>query len=145
MNPKIKKLIAREGLVILGVIALGFIWKVIPYEKPSYLYYCSFDGSPNWKVYKIETNHYYSTWDNNDKLVLLKEISKKYPKDIEQEGDWITIPENIKVERSEAKYTLKGRIKNGLSTFALFVFILSYPAYLVIRFIIWAVRAIKEE
>ena len=145
MDTKLKKIIAREGLVILGVIALGFIWRVIPYEKPSYLYSCSFDGSSNWKVYKIEMKHYYSTWDDNGKLVLLKEISKRYPKDIEQEGDWITIPENIHVERSEAKSTLKGRIKNGLSTFALFVFIFSYPAYLVIRFIIWAVRAIKEE
>ena len=84
MDKKFKKIIAREGLILLGLIISGFV------------------------------------------LSLLSE--KLYPVDL------------------LAPYaSIQVSIRNSLEELATFLVIFAYPSYLLIRFIIWAIRTLRQK
>ena len=89
MNSKLKRIIAREGLVILGcLIFIGILFlitKIIPYEKPAYCYIVSTGGHK----YKVDTTSYLNINDSDlsapawfaDELEIFRDIKKGHPDD----------------------------------------------------------------
>ncbi len=98
MNPdrkkKIKRVIAREGLVVIGFIAFAVLWFIL------------------WSY--ILPNVY---------IFMSRKFFKSYA------YLWNYIPEKVE----------------EISFFSFFVLPLGYPIYLFIRFIIWALKTLRER
>lgn len=143
---RLNKIIAREGLIIIAIIILSVFISIIP--STITVKNIKRELKPNEELYKVTTE-----WKYNIKkiyeLVITKDSRNKeeewvdvYPKQIPQ-VDVIPkqIPQSdiIKEQISFQKY------KDALILFI----ILSYPIYLLIRFIIWfiiwAIRTLKEK
>ena len=114
----IKKIIAREGLVILGIIGIAIFIIITPplyikpkstievaKQRPSLEQILGDKKSDKWEKYVV--------WDND------KETKT---------------PEEIANEK-----------RSNIELFGFQFLILAYPAYLLIRFIIWAVRTLKDK
>lgn len=90
MEKKIKRIIAREGLVLLGIILLGFI------------FYFIISNIPDFRAYK-----------------------------------------NIGGE------TIKGIVwddtKSMIESIAIYIIFLGYPVFLLVRFVIWAIKTLKDK
>ena len=122
MNPKIKKIIAREGLIILGIILIGILiistsWVYLPYYK----------RPPTDLLADKPTKDYYA-----------EEIAGKKP----------SLDEIFKPTPEEAITELNRRVDARRSDASLigFLFILfGYPIYLLIRFIIWSIKTLKGK
>jgi hypothetical protein len=138
----IKKIIAREGLVIILFALLAFISFLIP----SYLttkdlktpidlltqkkYEITVESG---KIYTVILNKK-NVKDVDEYVGVTKEAAKrgllKSPKDF-SETALIIVKEAVPL----------GNFKNGLFLGAL----LGYPLYLLIRFILWAIKTLKER
>jgi len=145
MKSKIKKIIAREGLVIIGIIlvaiTLGFISGMFHYQEPAYLYRCSLEEH----IYEIEFSNYMQYYNDEGRLFIFKAVKALNPKDFESYKNDNFLPDAFKIDYLGQKYTLIGHIKNFFSNMGLFILFLAYPVYLLIRLIVWAVRTLKEK
>jgi hypothetical protein len=126
MNKKhLKKIIAREGLIILGIIAVGLlvITTVGLYNKPSSI------------TDKQEKNQNFTS--------LTKEQFQKGREagyTVEQIADF----EKIRKGKSEILEIEKtGKREARIENIGLFILFLGYPAYLLFRFVIWAIRTLR--
>jgi hypothetical protein len=94
MNNKIKKIIAREGLIILGFFVFGILWYILCDSiLPTIYIFLS----------RKLTHSFAYLWNGN-------------------------------IEDIKAKADL-----------CLFILFIGYPIYLLIRFIIWARRVLKQK
>lgn len=146
----IKKIIAREGLIILGCVACAIFFYTVssflPYSRPTYVYKCSTGG----RIYQIEKEDYIYGFDLEEKRAMLKDIIRKYPADITEPTKTIVeefkgIPADFEAELFKTKYTVIGHIKNLFETLAIWALFLAYPLYLIIRFTIWAIRTLRKN
>jgi len=149
MNPdrkrKIKRIIAREGLMILACLLLSLVLLslqgFIPYEAPTYIY----DMNTGGHTYIIESKQFIYPFKDIGKSELVKILRSKYPKEIEKSDNINWIPEDLKISFPKTKYSFKWHIRNLLSNLIIFFLIITYPVYLIIRFIIWALRTLRER
>lgn len=100
MDKSIKKTIAREGLILLGIVIIGVML--------------------TWVNDEVDYTHIISTWKGKIYLIPERYIF------------------SIRLFEIGDIYF----IKYGIGTFLLF---LVYPIYLLIRFIIWAIKTLREK
>ena len=143
----LKRVVAREGFVILGVLVLSgiLLWvsQLIPYDdsQSSYIYFCSVGD----KKYAAELKEDRYLFSNEEGYNILSALHEKYPKDFlpDQDGRY-RLPRNFKIDYVKVKFSLPGQIKDIASNAALFILFVAYPAYLIFRFIGWAIRLLAE-
>lgn len=147
MNSKLKRIVAREGLVILGCltfsIVLSFLSIKITAEEPTYLYRCLTGGH----VYEIEMNKYVWPTTDEERFNFYDAVRKLYPNDfkVELKNPKITfLPDDLEIKYIGAQYTLKGKLIN-LFTFISTLSYFFYLIYLLTRFIVWAIRTLKQK
>ena len=142
----IKKLIAREGLIIFGCITLAaflFFLNILIPEPELPHHYLITTGGHEYKVhtqYYMDTNHSdlsAPAW-SSDELEIFRSIKKDKPADF-KDSNLDVIPLDLKFE-----YQGKNDIKNIISTIGI-LSLFTYPIYLLIRFIIWAIRTLKQR
>ena len=121
MTPKIKKIIAREGLAIIGVIAAGLLIIFASSIFPPH-------PKPIEPILKETASAVADKWDG---------YRAKTASDLYENA-----PE---MARAKSKSREVYRIRSGLHTIGFLLLILGYPFYLFIRYIIWAVRTLKRD
>ncbi len=141
----IKRIIAREGLIILGIIGVVGILLCINFLLPSdasYIYTCHTGKNK----YKIESLEYYTTFNDEGKFEIFELLQKKFPNIFpEAKEGYRWMPSDLKIDYPVTRYTFLGHMKNALSNISLILFCFGYPFYWLIRFIIWAVKTLKEK
>lgn len=142
---KIKKIIAREGLIIIICIVCAslflFLQGLISYDNPIYSYVVETGGHK----YTITSKESYDSFDFKDKVALYKALRDEYPKDLGKNDGIDFIPDDLKISYPKTQYTLRGNIRNLLGNlWALSIFAV-YPLYLITRFIIWAIKILKQR
>ncbi|NQT23544.1 MAG: hypothetical protein HQ579_08945 [Candidatus Omnitrophica bacterium] len=141
----IQRLIAREGLIILSCLVFaGFVFliaEMIPYGEPRYIYRCATGG----QQYDISTNGVVIISNAKNELALFKAVKRKYPEAFKGTRFISSAPTDFKFKYLRKGHTLRDRIKDYIQNLALIFLFLSYPFYLLIRFIIWAIRTVREK
>jgi hypothetical protein len=145
---RLKRIIAREGFIILGVLVTSgmLLWmhNLIPYDDSdsSYVYFCSTAG----KQYAVELKDERHLFSDKEGHKILTALHEKYPKDFSPDkGGQYRLPRDFKIDYAKVKFSLPGRIKNTASSWSLFLLFVAYPIYLLFRFIGWAIRLLIEE
>jgi len=141
-----KRIIAREGLILLGCLVLTggllFVSTRIPQEDPTYIYRCSTGGH----IYEVEMNGYFWPVSDSDSYNMFETVKKLYPNDFSG-GIYLKVkdayPLDFKVENVKTKYTFSERIRNVFNFLGVFILFL-YPIYLIIRFVFWAIRTLRQ-
>jgi len=124
MDSKIKKIIAREGLIIIGIIVIGLLTFHI--------------GASGVERYK---NKFWK------EAITKKEEFKKLTNDDQGEAhrqymeQWSTSPG----QATFREYGLGVYIVYYLQFIGFWLLRLGYPFYWLIRFIIWAVKMLKQK
>ncbi len=126
---KIKKIIAREGLILIVVILLALATKIIP--NPIIL------------------------WEKNRPIELLTErrreitdnsIGIKYYVIVKKDFD---IFDQVSAESQVTQFLKTAEIVKkevvDLNYKILFIILLAYPFYWLIRFILWALKTLREK
>lgn len=145
----IKRIIAREGLVIIICLFCAFIsyWfgnNLTNTGSYGYRYLVNTGGHK----YEIEYSEFYSIVDYNqkDKDKIFGAIAKLYPKDFKPDDKGILwTPDDLQIEFLGVNYSLKYHIIGFLQSLWFIFLFIAYPLYLLIRFIVWAVRTLKEK
>ena len=141
----IKKIIAREGLIIVICAVCGgiflFLQSLIPHSSPIYSYVVETGGHK----YIVTSQEAYYSFEFKDKAELYKTLRDEYPKDFVKNDGVDFIPDDLKISSPKTKFTLQGNIGNLLGNLGLLVIFFVYPLYLIIRFIIWAIKTLKHE
>lgn len=141
MELKTKKIIARQGLIIISLlllsvllISMGFFIKVdLPYR-----YELSLSG----KAYKFNTKNYFDDWSFDDKIGVLRAIKIKNPEDFPNKNlDLLRDDHEIKYLGEKLSY----RIQNLCFSLAHIVLFGIYPLYWLTRFIIWAIKTLRKR
>ncbi|MCF7907432.1 MAG: hypothetical protein K9L86_00930 [Candidatus Omnitrophica bacterium] len=142
MQAKIKKIIKREGLIILGIILCGvflaYLGGFLSFQKSN----CSFQKSNCYFF-----NQRYKQPGTSDKYLskekILEDIRGEYPQyDSVDDAIFAKVIENeLKRCGQSGKLRLLVRTAGFCGIFLLF---LGYPIYLSIRFIIWAIKALRK-
>jgi len=161
MKPKVKRIIAREGLIIITLIFVAGVSFFLDLRLSSHksLYEASVQEiEPFIPVDKdplVGGRYVFSQGiilrfpknTNND--VIKQTIRKDFPN---IKGDDWFIFDSPKGENINASYDEKGNrvfnsiiYKIGWSYASLFFLIFAYPLYLIIRFVIWAIGTLKEK
>lgn len=113
---KLEKTIAREGLIIIGIIGIGFIIMTTPqlYIKA--------------RPIRIE-----------------QVINKEMPIDLltEKRVTYLDTGERKIYRLSEVNKA--GDRQEKVRSIGFFILLLGYPVYLLVRFIVWAIRTLKEK
>ena len=142
---KIKKVIAREGLIIIMCIVCAslflFLQGIIPYDNPSYSYIVETGGHK----YTVTSKESYHSFDSKDKAALYKVLRDEYPEDLGKNDRIDFIPDDLKINYPKPQYTLRGDIRNLLGNLLILSIFVAYPLYLIIRFIIWAIKTLKQK
>jgi len=117
----IKRIIAKEGLIILGIIGVGCILITTPelYIKPK----------PIRETKNLEQGQIYTTEKNAKPWEIWQEEKVK--------------PEHKIFRLSEVEKACERQEKIRFIGFIILLF--GYPAYLLVRFIIWAIKTLKEK
>lgn len=162
MSTALKKVIAREGLVMLGIVAAFFVMlgfaKLI--HQPKTL--TDFDIAGGGFVV--------SPQDESDAINLILDFRKKYPQYNDKNNleitermsstsaDWKKAHEVMQridkesIEKYQYNFAkskpgkINSKVLSGwVSNFANWFLLFSYPIYLLIRFIFWAIRTVKQK
>jgi hypothetical protein len=147
-SKRIKRILAREALVILGVLVVSgiLLWvhDLIPYNdsESSYMYFCSTGG----KKYAVELKDDMHLFSEKEGQKIFSALSGKYPKDFppDKYGRY-RLPRGFRIDYAKVKFSLPGRIKNAAFNLSLLLLFIAYPVYLIFRFIGWAIRLLIEE
>ena len=130
-NKKIKQIIAKEGLIIIGIMAISlliaYLSNHIPNPKP--LTQAEWDAEVRvGDGVKGKADELDTIWD--EFVVETKNAFKD-----NATGNYYYKPD----------YSQREKLRNSLGDFPVFFFFLGYPVYLLIRFILWAIRTLKEK
>ena len=116
----IKKLIAREGLIFIGIMLLGilfsFISAQIPYAERKPVGAPVFKDNGPWNQYIVGTK--------DEKGRPIEKI----------DGSWYLKDANE-----------NNIMKDNFNNFGILTLFFCYPFYLLIRFIFWAIRTLKQK
>jgi|GEM_PF-1741010 hypothetical protein len=159
MTPKTKKIIAREGLIIIGIIVVSvvlfIIGNIIPYEDPDQDTKYQYQFSTSKSSYTLNFERMFPIDSIADKWEAFQFFRKDFPEDYADLGiinNASFIPKDFKVEYLGIKnknISNKAKILNNIRDIvfglAIFVGLLTYPLYWLIRFIIWAVKTLKGK
>lgn len=141
MTDKTKRIIAREGLVILVCIGLSLgsflIYNLIPGRSIPFRYFISTLGYK----YEMTSEEYRYNFSDEAKVELMKNLAEEYPKDNLPPPGFV--PEDLDIKCVGQDCKLIDHIKNACFNFGFVFLLLAYPIYLIIRFIIWAIRTLK--
>ena len=145
MLKSIKRIVAREGLVILSVVisyfAVSLLMYTLPYERPEYLYTVSCLG----KKYEISSNYMY-VFTNN--YAILRQILEEHPEDFNETMTFAIkdggVPKDFGILPPELVYAPGDDIYRIFDIIRLLL-IIAFPIYLILRFIIWAIRMLREK
>ena len=160
MKPKLKRTIAREGLIIITLIILASITIFLDIKLGDYKYLYEANVQeitptikgpiPDSKYQEIIPQEITLRFPKNtDDIVIEQRIKRDFP-NIRFES-WITwnIPNN---ENIKASYDEKGnRVFNSViyridwSYAYIFFLVFAYPLYLLIKFIIWAIGTLIKK
>ena len=144
-NMIIKKVVAREGLIILVcVICAGiflFLQSLIPYSSPEYAYNVETGGHK----YVVSTQEAIYSFEFKDKAELYKVLQDKYPKDLGKNDGVDFVPDDLKISSPKTIYNFAGHIRNLLGNLGLLSIFVVYPLYLIILFVMWAVKTLKGK
>jgi len=167
MRTEVKKLIAREGLVILGILVVG----VLIYNLPSLIFSPKSKIQDNGKVLKLSQvelgslREKYPEYDDLGDLALAEKLAKKYPEyqslyeniaylevietltrgqfdKARKEG--FSIEEIIEFEKRRSIDSFE-RKRGAFEDVGFFILFLGYPCYLLICFIVWAIKTLREK
>jgi len=162
MKPKVKRVIAREGLIIVTLIFLAgtsfFIDLRLSRHKSLYEAYVQ-EIQPVIPVEKDPLGLLGGQYLNSQGIILrfpkrtnndvIKQTIRRDFSNIKGD-DWI-IFDSPKGENINASYDEKGKrvfnsviYKIGWPYVYLFFLIFAYPLYLIIRFVIWAIGILKK-
>lgn len=144
-NPfmKIKRLIAREGLVILGCIAITLMIflsvNLFPKTELPHVYSISSGGHTR----HLSLEEYQGYFTDSDKSEIFDNLVNKFPDEFSKPDSEISkfasYPSDF-----EIKYQGDKSLRFIIGNIASYSFLI-YPIYLLIRFIIWAVRTLKSK
>jgi len=144
MKLQTKKIIAREGLVIIACLICSaisfFIGSAIPYQSPTYRYSVLLGGHKHILTF-LDDNP--SGFSDEDKKDIIKSLKEKFPTKFSNESNFN--PDDLTIKYLGTKYSLKQHIKNAGFNFGIIFLIVAYPIYLFIRFILWAIRTLKQK
>lgn len=150
---KINKIIAREGLIIIICVVCAslslFLQNLISYDNPIYSYVAETGGHK----YTITSKEFYHSFDFKDKAAIYKALRDEHPNDLGENEEvdspkpWekYAILDDLKISYLKTQYTLKDHIKNLLNSLWILSIFAVYPLYLIIRFIIWAIKTLKQK
>ncbi|MBU4346248.1 MAG: hypothetical protein KKH29_02850 [Candidatus Omnitrophica bacterium] len=154
MNKNIKKIIAREGIILLGIAILYYLFLL-------FLGSTITSVTPKYKITFIDGQTH--TIEITPKFDFSKEGEDSYPKKYIKEWHYplqknildsvekLIERENIKseVEKIELINSKKLNISYLLFSFhslkLFFQIVILYSVYLFIRFIIWAIKILREK
>lgn len=141
----IKKVVAREGLIILACAVcasiLLFLQSLIPYDSPKYENVVETGGHK----YVITSEEAIYSFDFKDKAVLYKELQDKYPKDLGKNEGIDFVPDDLKINPPKTIYNFAGHIRNLLGNLGMLSIFAVYPLYLIICFVMWAAKTLKGK
>lgn len=178
MKDNTKRIVAREGLVILGIIGVGFLMLFLstfypPMPKTKDIYRNLSQQEKDSINGIMSFRKKYPEYDDLDNLLLAEKLSKKYPEYLPIYEGMKSIHEKNKSGNKfdistakpgdlldkEKSFYLDGvsvvptsfvikeiRIeacRNNIAKFGGFTVIFGYPIYLLILFIVWAVRTLR--
>lgn len=159
MSIKIKKLIAREGLIILSFIGLSLLIILTPdiYIKRKPIDFLVGVTKQEDKSLEIIMNFRkkYPQYNDLDNLTLTERLARKYPEYVPVYQDLKKINERNKNKTNvfdvstattitpsiEKIYIQKEKVKS----FGFLLLFLGYPIYLLCRFIFWAVKTLRNK
>lgn len=144
-----KKIIAREGLIMLSCFALTglliYVATFIPETKLPYKYLITTSGHK----YVIHTDGYMQINDRNftppfsqDEIEIFSNVEKLHPEDFKG-GIYSKVPDAMPLDL-KFKFQGKDDVKS-LFWNIIFASIFIYPIYLLVRFILWAVYTLKQK
>ncbi len=158
----IKKLIAREGLIILGISGLSvfLMWGSSQINKPILLssvvaplddvkWFATDETEAINKI--VDLRKKYHQYDDLTNIELAERMAKKYP-------DWQSVFEvmqKINKESLEKNHEFnyatskpakinRSRLEEKLYNLGWVALLFGYPIYLLICFIIWAIKVVKH-
>lgn len=134
---KIKRIIAREGLILLGIIVFGFIIIAASdlYIKMPSGIDPTFSAFIDNETRPIEIDKTYAPRTSDGKL--FKNLVRiKYLDTGETKV--------FKLANEEARKKIMDKREN-IKKFGYFILFLSYPLYLFIRFILWAIKKLRKK
>lgn len=147
----VRKIIAREGLIILAILFLSGVLLVIanslPHDETSYKY----KVLTNNHHYEMETSAFISGINNHeDQNFIMRSITEKHPNDFSQdEIEAISkssfVPDDFKIEYIGPQYSFRTKCKSFINMAGLFVLILLYPGYLIVSFISWSIKTLRTK
>lgn len=159
MNKVIKRVIAREGLILLGIVLISstciFIsaYFINKYPEPNYNVsdeeFLSAEGLTLEEIALTLVNKKFRDDHPEFKdvgfLELFPIIKKRFPEYIYPENA-LEVRQNIlkKFAKIETKKKLNN-IFRGINDFGYKFLLLAYPIYLLISFIFWAIRTLKHK
>jgi hypothetical protein len=158
MNKNLKKIIAREGLVILGIIGISCLIFLISDKYPLY----KFDPNISSKITYLDNEETRVKFEDGTMIEFEtkpspQDIQEAYSKAVGSKPSTLTSEQFDKLKKSgftseqivsfELKRQTEKRlkIKKDLSSLGFLILFLGYPIYLLIRFIIWAIKVLREK
>ncbi|HAU1234310.1 TPA: hypothetical protein ACXHA5_000646 [Legionella pneumophila] len=168
MNIKIKKLIAREGLIILSFIGLSLLIILTPdlYIKPKPIdLLAGVTKQEDKSIEKIMNfRKKYPEYNDLNNLTLAEKLANKYPEYVPVYQDIKKINERNKnktdifdvstanpIDSSQSESEIDPRIekihvqKEKVKNFGFLLLLFGYPIYLLCRFIFWAVKTLRRK
>ncbi len=148
----IKKTIAREGLVILGIIAVGGLIILLSFVFPPY-------PAPINSKFDITTakpventrDYYAEEIEGKKSSQYLSETDKSN----QDSNEWVDVPVDTAKKvvtdlLTKKSYRLSdiermNRGQQNINNAGFFIIFLGYPVYLIIRFITWSIRILREK
>lgn len=157
MSLKTKKIIAREGLIIVGIIILSILLTIVSKQINRPMRILPLDDwveSPQDETDAInkilDLREKYPQYNDLTNMELAKRMAKKYP-------DWenvYKVIQRINEESKNLKYNYatskpakikRSKLSEQVSTLSYWILIFGYPLYLLIRFILWAIKTLKQK
>ena len=147
MGKKIKKIIAREGLVILSIaiafFVVLFLMNNLPYPRPEYRYTVTCLG----KEYQtVSSSRFFGMPINNYNV--LREILEEHPREFNETITFAIkdggVPKDFEISLPEIVFAPDNKTYRIFEVLIAFL-IFAYPIHLIYNFIVWAVRTLREK
>ena len=143
MNKTIKKIIAREGLIVVSIILLGIITSIMPNSITIKDTKIPIDltKESRLKIRNKKTGMIYTIIvpkEMLDKKVSGYDVTgSEAMQELGRRGDVGFLKNHVVIKKELSLVNIKNKFY--------FLLFLMYPFYLLIRFIIWAIRTLKEK